>query len=134
MTVPRVWIRLENCAIHSRPFLMNFKIMFQNGPWPPVALYLQLYSFLSPQPELLLNPSRVLESMWLETSHCYYYLGTTVHSFFTFHFSDCSWKNAAVWLLWGLSWFTVISFSSWCSTVCTAINKILRVMYFFIIT
>lgn len=134
ITACRVWINLENCAIHSLPFLMNFKMVFQNRPLPPLALYLQFSSLLSPQPEHLLDLSRVLGSMWLETSHCYYYLGTMVHSFFTFHFSDCSWKNAALWLLWGLSWFTAISFSSLCSTVCTAINKIQRVMYFFIAT
>lgn len=134
ITVCRVWIMSENCAVHSEPFLMNLKIVFQNRPWSPFALYLQFYSLLSPQPEHLLDPSRVLGSIRLETSHWYYYLCTMVHSFFTFHFSDCSWKNAALWLLWGLSWFTVISFSSWCSTVCTAINKVQRVMYFFMAT
>ena len=134
VTARRVWIKSENCAIHSQPSLMNFNIVFQNKPWPPLALYLRFYSLLSPQPENLLDPSMVLGPIRLETSHCYYYFGNMVHSFFTFHFSDCSWKNAALWLLWGLSWFTVISFSSWCSTVCTAINKIQRVMYFFIAT
>lgn len=129
ITVCRVWIMSENCAVHSEPFLMNLKMVFQNRPF---ALYLQFYSLLSPQPEHLLVPSRVLGSIHFETSYCY--LCTMVHSFFTFHFSDCSWKNAALSLLWGLSWITVISFSSWCSAVCTAINKIQRVMYFFIAT